>query len=191
MAANESSNYHHHSNLAIGTANGGGGLQIAGVALTATMTEINDAADKSAAAVVALTADDALTQSEHAGKIVTLGSATGDTVTLPAATGTGDTYTVVVAVTVTSNSHIIQVANATDEFVGVVYQVDTDTGDALVAYPCLDADGFDTVTMDGSTTGGLQGDVYRITDIAAGKFLLEGHQLATGVVATPLSAAVA
>ena len=66
----------------------------------------------------------------------------------------------------------------------------SDTSDALVAYPALDADGYDTITMDGSTTGGLQGDVYRITDIAAGKFLLEGHQLATGVVATPLSAAV-
>ena len=139
---------------------------------------------------MALTADASLTQASHAGKIVTLGSADGDTVTLPAATGTGDVYTIVVATTVTSNSHIIQVANATDEFRGVVYQVDTDTSDTLVAYPALDADGYDTITMDGSTTGGLTGDVYVIRDIASGVFQLEGHQNATGTVATPLSAAV-
>jgi hypothetical protein len=190
MAANESSKYTHFSNVAIGTASGGGGLQVGGTTLTATMAEINDVADKSAAAVVALTADASLTQASHAGKIVTLGSADGDTVTLPAATGTGNVYTIVVATTVTSNSHIIQVANATDEFVGQVYQADTDTSDALVVYPALDGDGYDTITMDGSTTGGLQGDKYVITDIAAGKFQLEGHQNGTGTVATPLSAAV-
>ncbi len=170
MAANESSKYTNFSNVAIGTVNGGGGLKVNGTELTATVSEINDVADKSAASVVALTADDSLTQASHANKVVTLGSADGDTVTLPAASGTGDTYTIIVATTVTSNSHIIQVANATDEFVGVVYQVDTDTGDALVAYPALDGDGFDTITMDGSTTGGLQGDKYVLIDIASGKY---------------------
>ena len=165
-------------------------LVIDGTAVTATAAELNEAADKSTAAVVAAVADVTLTQATHAGKIVTLGSATGDTATLPAATGTGDVYTIVIAVTATSNNHIIQVANATDEFVGVIYQVDADTGDALVAYPCLDADGFDTITMNGSTKGGIQGDKYVFIDIAAGKWQLEGHQSGTGTVATPLSAAV-
>lgn len=132
-----------------------------------------------------------LTQASHGGQTVTLSRAAGVTVTLPAAAGTGAVYTVIVNTAVTSNADIIQVANATDEFVGVVYQVDTDTGDALVAYPSLDGDGYDTITMDGSTTGGLQGDRYVITDIASGKFQLIGHQNATGTVATPLSAAVA
>lgn len=167
-----------------------GGLYIGGTQVTATAAEINEATDKSAAAVVALTDDATLTQATHAGKVITLGSADGDTVTLPAASGTGDVYTIVVATTVTSNSHIIQAANATDEFVGSVYQADTDTSDALVVYPALDGDGYDTITMDGSTTGGLQGDKYVITDVAAGKFQLVGHQNATGTVATPLSAAV-
>lgn len=131
-----------------------------------------------------------VTQAAHAGRTITLNRAAGITVTLPAATGTGAVYKFVVATTVTSNSNIIQVANATDEFVGVVLQVDTDTTDTLAAYPALDADGFDTITMNGSTTGGLQGDYYTIIDAGAGKFLLNGFQNATGTVATPLSAAV-
>lgn len=177
MAANESTKFTHFSNVAIGTASGGGGLTVAGV--------------NQAKGVVALTADATLTAATHANKVVTLGSATGDTVTLPAATGTGNVYTIMVAVTVTSNAHIIQVANATDEFGGVVYQIDTDTADAIAAYPAIAADGFDTITMDGTTTGGLIGDTYVITDVAAGTFALQGFQNANGIVATPLSAAVA
>lgn len=141
-------------------------------------------------AVDETTATLTLTQAAHAGQTVTLSRAAGVTVTLPAATGTGAVYKIAVVTTVTSNADIIQVANATDEFVGIVYQVDADTGDALVAYPALDADGFDTITMDGSTTGGILGDIYTIIDIAAGKFQLIGHQTGTGTVATPLSAAV-
>jgi len=142
-------------------------------------------------AVDATAATLAVTQATHGGQTISMNRAAGITATLPAATGTGAVFRFVVTTTVTSNSNIIQVANATDEFVGIVYQVDADTGDALVAYPALDADGFDTITMDGSTTGGIQGDIYTIIDIATGKFQLIGHQTGTGTVATPLSAAVA
>lgn len=144
-----------------------------------------------ASGVVDVTAaSDAITAAEHAGRTVTMSRAAGITLTLPAATGTGNRYRFAVNTTVTSNSNIIQVANATDEFVGMVLQVDTDTTDTLAAYPALDADGFDTITMDGSTTGGLQGDYFEIIDIASGKFLLNGFINSTGTVASPLSAAV-
>lgn len=141
--------------------------------------------------LVSITATDAITAGEHAGRQCVINAAAGLTLTLPAAVGSGDVYKIAVGTTVTSNSAVIQVANATDEFVGVVIQVDADTSDTLAAYPALDADGFDTITMNGSTTGGIQGDYYIITDIASGKFLLEGYQSGTGTVATPLSAAVA
>ena len=119
-----------------------------------------------------------------------LSSADGDTFTLPAAAGTGIQITVIVSTTVTSNNHIIQVANATDEFLGAVYQVDTDTSDTVAAYPALDADGFDTITMNGTTTGGLKGDKFTFIDVAAGHWNLVGYSNANGTVATPLSAAV-
>jgi hypothetical protein len=139
---------------------------------------------------ISITANATLTIAGNGGKTMVFNSADGDTVTLPAAVGSGAVYKFVVGTTVTSNSDIIQAANATDEFVGTLLQTDTDTSDTLASYPALDGDGFDTVTLNGSTTGGIQGDVITLTDIASGKFLIEGHVNGTGTVATPLSAAV-
>ena len=138
----------------------------------------------------ATTATLTVTAASHAGKIITLNRAAGVTVTLPAATGTGNVYRFAVATTVTSNNDIIQVANATDEFVGGILSTDTDTTDTLASYPALDGDGYDTITMNGSTKGGIQGDMITIVDIDAGKFLLNGNINCTGTQASPLSAAV-
>ena len=136
-----------------------------------------------------LTAAALTLQDKDAGKTVITDIAATQTITLPAATGTGNVFKVIVGVTATGNK-VIQVANATDEFAGMLFQVDTDTADALVAYPAIAADNYDTITLNGTTTGGLIGDVVTITDIASGVFLLEGNTNANGVVATPLSAAV-
>lgn len=127
---------------------------------------------------------------KDAGKTVIWDTAgTGSIVTLPAATGTGNVFKFLMGATTTSNK-VIQVANSTDEFAGIVYQVDTDTGDALVAYPAVASDNYDTVTLNGTTTGGLVGDVIEIVDVASGIFAISGHTNGTGIVATPLSAAV-
>jgi len=126
---------------------------------------------------------------KDAGKTIIFDIAATQTVTLPAATGTGNVFKFMVGITATDDK-VIQVANSTDEFAGIVYQVDTDTGDALVAYPAVAADNYDTVTLNGTTTGGLIGDVITLTDIVSGAFLIEGNTMGTGIVATPLSAAV-
>jgi len=131
-----------------------------------------------------------ITQAAHNGMIIVLSKVNGQTITLPAATGSGSIYRFIIGLTITSVGTVIQVANATDEFAGIVYQVDSDTADALVAYPAVDADGFDTITLDGSTTGGLAGDEFEIVDVAPGLFKVIGHTRGTGAVATPLSAAV-
>lgn len=140
--------------------------------------------------VIELTASDAITPAEHANRAITLNALAGLTATLPAATGTGNTYTFAVSVTVTSNDYIIQVANATDEFLGTLLQTDVDTSDTLASYPALDADGFDTITLNGSTSGGILGDRIVLTDMATGKWLISGHINSTGIVVTPFSAAV-
>lgn len=157
--------------------------------LTAGAVEISRAADVSTRMVPAgstLT----LTELEHEGRVIALDQADGSTVTLPAATGSGAVYKAVVTVTPTSNAHVIQVANATDEFAGVILQTDTDTSDTLASYPALAADNFDTITLNSGTTGGEVGDEIVIQDIATGVFLIKGHVNGSGVVATPLSAAV-
>ncbi|MBL4891466.1 MAG: hypothetical protein JKX91_06525 [Rhizobiaceae bacterium] len=77
-----------------------------------------------------------------------------------------------------------------DEFLGTLLQTDVDTSDTLASYPALDADGFDTITMNGTTSGGILGDRIVLTDMATGKWLISGHINSTGTVVTPFSAAV-
>lgn len=139
---------------------------------------------------VAITADTTLTKEQHAGRIIVFNDADGASLTLPAASGTGHVYRFFVGVTVTSNNDVIKVANATDEFLGTLLGTDADTADTPTNFPALDADGFDTITMNGSTKGGIKGDYIEIEDVAAGIFSVRGVFTATGAIATPFSAAV-
>ena len=76
-----------------------------------------------------------LTQTDHSSRVVTLNRAAGVTVTLPAATGTGDKYIVVIGTTATSNANVIQVANATDVMDGSLnIQADTDSDGTLKCF---------------------------------------------------------
>lgn len=127
----------------------------------------------------------------HAGKLITLNRAAGIAVTLPAATGSGDAYEFVVGTTVTSNTTTIKVANASDVFVGFVIQA-ADGGATSNVYETASTD--DTLTLDGSTKGGIKGDLFRLRDVkldgTTPVWLLEGVTSATGVEASPLSATV-
>lgn len=129
-----------------------------------------------------------LTAALHGERIVTL-SHTGaaSTVTLPAATGSGNRYLFIVAA-VNTNNHKIQVANATDVFEGLAY-IAQDGGDAMVAFESAATS--DTITLNGTTTGGAAiGDRIEIIDYASGKFHILAHLTGTGTEATPFSAAV-
>lgn len=126
-----------------------------------------------------------VTAALHAGKTVTLNRAAGITVTMPAASGTGNVYKFFVGTTVTSNADIIQAASASDIFQGVV-SVATDA--AGVSIP-TGADS-DTITMNGTTTGGVIGSFVELEDVASGVFKVSGGLVSTGAEATPFSAAV-
>ena len=131
-----------------------------------------------------LTASATLNRS-HAGAVVTLDAAAGLTVTLPAATGTGDAYTIVVGTTVTSNSYIVRVASASDIMQGAV-AVSTD----IAGVTCPTTSTSDTITMSGTTTGGIKGSTIVLTDVASGVWAVGGALVSSGVAATPFSAAV-
>ncbi len=135
--------------------------------------------------VIAITAATTLDGDAYAGRTVNLNSATGRIVTLPAATGSGQTYTIVVGTTVSSGSHVIRVASASDIIQGVV-SVSTDA--AGVTIPT--ATDSDTITMNGSTTGGLRGSLVELQDVASGLWSVRGSLVSTGAEATPFSAAV-
>lgn len=132
------------------------------------------------------TATVTITAATHANRIVTFNRAGGITATLPAATGTGNRYRFIVGTTFTS-SGIIQVANATDVMTGnaVIFQ---DGGDTMVGFEAGST--ADTITLNGTTTGGLKGADVEVIDIAANLYFVMVRSAATGTEATPFSAAV-
>lgn len=123
----------------------------------------------------------------YAGTVTTINAAAGLTVTLPAATGTGDDFEFFIGTTVTSNSVIIKVANATDVMQGLAMQA-ADGGSTANAWETA-ADS-DTITLNGSTTGGIRGDLIKLQDVASGLWAVTIIGAATGTEATPFSAAV-
>ena len=125
--------------------------------------------------------------SSKAGIPLVFTRAAGVVVTLPAATGTGDIYKFYVNTTVTSNSYKIQVANATDIISGLAL-ADDGEGDAANGWPTTSST--DTITMDGSTQGGIKGDSLEIIDIASGQFCVKAFLTNNGTEASPFSAAV-
>jgi hypothetical protein len=120
-----------------------------------------------------------------AGKVVTLNRAGGIAVTLPVASGTGDKYTFIIGTTFTSSATIKVTGD------------DTMTGNALLAQDAADTAVLfeagataDTITFDGSTTGGLKGTIVELIDIAADLWFVRLNGAATGTEATPFSATV-
>ena len=125
-----------------------------------------------------------------AGKTIVLNKADGATVTLPAALGTGASYTFFVGTAITSNNYIIKVADATDTFIGAVHMMDADD-DSQTSVTAKGTD--DTLTMNGGTTGGgLLGDTLTFTDIATNKYVVQGNIIvpAGSNPADPFSATV-
>jgi len=152
------------------------------------MTALDVKNYNSSGALVAAGGTLAMTQAAHTGKIIALDTAAGSVVTLPASTGGGAVYKFLVTVTATSNSHIIKVANATDEMRGYVVQ---DASEATAPNIWWAADNDDTITLNRTTTGlAAQGEYFEIVDAVLNHFFVRGYSQASGTEATPFSATV-
>ena len=138
---------------------------------------------------VTLTGATTLSRATHEGRVLLM-TGTGSSLaqTLPAATGSGDVYKFVVGAVNTSN-HVIKVTT-NDVMFGVITTCSTgDTPD--LAQPWITAADSDTITLNGTTTGGLSvGDWVECIDIAADKWLVRGVTTSSGSEATPFSATV-
>ena len=128
-----------------------------------------------------------LNETDHAGRVIVLARAAGVTVTLPASSGSGSKYTIVVRTTVTSNNDIVKVANTSDSFVGRALAC-ADGGNGVNGWEVVSGD--DTITLNGSTTGGYAGDTIELIDIGANKFVVNAFLNQTSTEATPFSATV-
>lgn len=154
--------------------------------INATAAEINAVADVSGKLVAQAAGNFAATAATH-GNRITLVNDADVTITLPAATGSGYVYKFVIVTTAWTDG-TIQVASASDSFLGGINGVDDDA-DAAYAWKAETND--DTITGNGTATGGKVGDWYQFTDVATGKFLVEGFITQSGgSEATPFSAAV-
>ncbi len=177
----------------------GGALKIGGTTVTstaaelnaldgvlATVAELNRAADASTRIVNVTTATLAITELLHDGKVLTANKADGITFTLPAASGSGAKFVIVVGTTITSVGLIVQVVTD-DVMTGLAhFGVTTDTT-AVMFSTAADSD---TVTMNGTTTGGLKGNMLEFIDIGADLWSVRIQGIITTTETTPFSAAV-
>lgn len=126
------------------------------------------------------------------GAITPLNRAAGIAVTLPAATGSGVVFVLPIVTAVTSNTTTIKVANANDFMFGNATQ--TGSAGAVTAFGTSNsgtaATESDTITFNGSTTGGLKGDIVYLCDAGANMWIVEINGRITGTAATPFSATV-
>jgi hypothetical protein len=127
--------------------------------------------------------------SSHNNKTVTVSAAAGLTLTLPKSTGSGWRARIVLLTTVTSNNVIVKVANTTDAFNGFSNIISDDAGGPAKGF-IASAGSDDTITLNGTTTGGYVGDIIEVEDVAAGLFQVKVMGKATGTEATPFSATV-
>lgn len=128
----------------------------------------------------------AVTDLSAEGRKYVVTAAAGCAVTLPAATGSGASLEIVLGASVTSNATTIKVTG--DDVMTGVAIVLTDGGSGVIGWETVGTT--DTVTFDGSTTGGIKGDRVQLTDIAADLWAVTIIGSATGTEASPFSATV-
>lgn len=134
-----------------------------------------------------VTAGFTLTKSYN-GVLNLLDMAAGGTCILPPADGSGNVYLFLLWQTVSSNTIVIKVANASDSFIGFSQMVSDDSAavKGFIANPAVD----DTITLNGGTKGGFVGDYIEIRDVKANRFFVRITGKQTGAEATMFSATV-
>lgn len=128
-----------------------------------------------------------LTAGGHAGQKIVSNLAAAQTFTLPFATGSGNVYEVFVQTT-KSGDLVIQVGRGADTMCGNAILA-ADGGDTVVMFAAGAT--ADTITLDGSTSGGIKGAHVKLVDIAANLWHAQVVSDASGSEASPFSAEVA
>lgn len=118
----------------------------------------------------------------ESGSTVLFDRAAGIVFTLPTAVP-GTWFDFVVTTSVTSNAAKVITGAGTELLIGGYMNVDTDTSNAVAAF---DGNGSThvAVSMNGTTTGGLQGTKLRFTCLSSTRWSVEGIVRGSGTVAT-------
>jgi len=118
-----------------------------------------------------------------AGRVVTLDRAAGQAVTLPAATGSGAVYRFFILTTVTTPSTTITATSSGTLAGAAVVANDTDASASIFET----VTGNNTITLNGTTTGGIKGGMVTLTDVSTNLWHVATLGAATGTEATPFS----
>lgn len=155
--------------------------------VTSTAAEITRATDLSTR-LVSLTGTDAITESEHEGRDCYITGTDAATYTLPEATGSGARYKFIMGQVNTNGTVFVVADTANANFIGSVNSLDLDAAaQGAFGAPA----NCDTITLNGTTTGGALGDMIELVDVATDVWQVFGQlQVPTGSdPATPFSAA--
>lgn len=118
----------------------------------------------------------ALTSPRNGTKLLSLTVATAQTLNLPKATGKGGIYDVYLPITASGNKVIK--ANGTDTINGL---------SAVQTSQFQSASNTNTITLNGTTTGGVLGSRVTLRDAALGQWHVEANLVGSGAAATPFS----
>lgn len=120
-----------------------------------------------------------------------LDTAAGSVLTLPAATGSGLIINIAVSKTTTSNAHKVLTSPITDKIIGSATGATVTTKAALL-FSAAVAGAFHSLQMPftgSQPSGGFEGDVIQLTDLAAGVWLAEIMFQSGTTPTTPFSTA--
>jgi len=124
-----------------------------------------------------------LTAATHGNRTITLNNTAPIAITLPASSGSGVRFKVLVQVSATATSSTIKVANSTDIMQGVTLGTSTNAGGFATTATS------DTVTLNGGGTGGTIGTLYEFEDVKLGFWMVRGRDT-SAITQTPYSATV-
>lgn len=119
---------------------------------------------------------------DESNSTILLDRAAGVVVTLPLAVP-GLVYDFVATTSVTSNAYKVVTGAATEFLIGGYTNVDTDTSNAVAAFTGNGSTHV-SVSMNGTTTGGLVGTKLRFTCLSTTRWMVEGIVQGSGTVAT-------
>lgn len=119
------------------------------------------------------------------GALVLLDTLTGSVITLPDPVK-GMEFEVAVSLARTSNSHIVTVKDTSSQFIlgGIQQMIDTT---AVSEGQFANGSSHVTITMNGTTTGGLIGTVLTFVAISSTQWVIKGLVASSGTLATPFT----
>ncbi len=161
------------------------GLKVGGTLITATAAEVNAACDTSKRLVNLTAASLTMSEAVHGGgRTLTVNVASGTAITLPAATGSGTKFRLVLGTLITSNTTTVT-TGAGDYLGGLVLAARQSSG--LVTAYMLNGSSNHILTLNGSTQGGTVGDLIELEDVASHLWECQVRMQTVGASSSPVT----